>query len=214
MIYGLVNGAAVGYFKANAVIVTLATTYIGLGLLRQLSGGNIFFGPAGGPIETFGQVKIGPVPLSAIVFVVMAVLLAFVLNRTGFGFAVRAYGSNKEATRLAGVATPRVVLAAFVITSLSAMVAGFVLAAFSNTAVSSMAQGFDFGALAAIIIGGTSVFGGRGSVLRTVLGVIFVTVLTNILVLSNIGYGWQQVAIGVLIVLAVSIDAVARRVGK
>ncbi len=214
LFYGLVNGVAVGYFKANAVIVTLATTYIGLGVLRWLSGGNIFFGPAGGPIETLGQVKIGPVPLSAIVLVIMAVLLAFVLNRTGFGFSVRAYGSNKDATRLAGVATSRVVLGAFVITSLSAMVAGFVLAAFSNTAVSSMGQGFDFGALAAIIIGGTSVFGGRGSVLRTVLGVVFVSVLTNILVLSNIGYGWQQVAIGVLIVLAVSIDAVARRVGK
>lgn len=214
VLYGVVNGVAVGYFKANAVIVTLATTYIGLGLLRWLSGGSIFFGPAGGPIETLGQIKIGPVPLSAMVLVLMAVLLAFVLNRTGFGFAVRAYGSNKEATRLAGISTSRVVLGAFVITSLSAMVAGFVLAAFSNTAVSTISQGFDFGALAAIIIGGTSVFGGRGSVLRTVLGVIFVSVLTNILVLSNIGYGWQQVAIGVLIVLAVSIDAVARRVGK
>lgn len=214
LVYGAINGVAVGYFKANAVIVTLATTYIGLGVLRWLSGGSIFFGPAGGPIETLGKLKLGPIPLSAMVLVVMAIAFAFVLNRTSFGFAVRAFGSNKEATRLAGVSTPRVVLGAFLITSLSAVVAGFVLAAFSNTAVSSMSQGFDFGALAAIIIGGTSVFGGRGSVLRTLLGVIFVSVLTNILVLSNIGYGWQQVAIGALIVLAVSIDATARRVAK
>ena len=66
----------------------------------------------------------------------------------------------------------------------------------------------------AIIIGGTSVFGGKGSVLRTLLGVIFVSVLTNILVLSGIGFGFQQMAIGALIVVAVSVDALARRAAK
>jgi ribose transport system permease protein len=74
-----------------------------------------------------------------------------------------------------------------------------------------MSDGYDFQALAAIIIGGTSVFGGKGSVLRTLLGVVFVSVLTNILVLTGMGFGLQQVAIGVLIVVAVSVDAIARR---
>jgi ribose transport system permease protein len=94
------------------------------------------------------------------------------------------------------------------------MIAGWVLAAFSNTAVSSMSTGYDFQALAAIIVGGTSVFGGKGSVLRTLLGVIFVSVLTNILVLSNISFGYQQVALGMLIVVAVTVDALSRKVGK
>jgi ribose transport system permease protein len=213
-LYGLVNGVAVGYFKANAVIVTLSTTYVGLGVLRWLSGGSIFFGPRNGFIERVGDIKFGPVPISAVVLIGVAALLGFLLSRTSFGFVVRAFGANKEATRLSGVNTPRVVLGAFLITAIAAMIAGFVLAAFSNTAVSSMSTGYDFRALAAIIIGGTSVFGGKGSVLRTVLGVIFVSVLTNVLVLSNIGFGWQQVAIGALIVLAVSIDALARRVTK
>lgn len=211
LIYGLINGTAVGYFKANAVIVTLSTTYIGLGILRWLSGGSIFFGPSDGLIATIGQIKVGPLPISAIVLIVMTLILAFVLSRTSFGFLIRSFGSNREATRLAGVATPRVVVGAFMITALSAMIAGFVLAAFSNTAVSTMSDGYDFGALAAIIIGGTSVFGGRGSVLRTLLGVVFVSVLTNILVLSNIGFGWQQMAIGSLIILAVTIDSLARK---
>ena len=136
------------------------------------------------------------------------------MTRTNFGFVVRSFGSNKEATRLSGVNTPLVVIGAFVITAISAMLAGFVLAAFSNTAVSTMSDGYDFRALAAIIIGGTSVFGGKGSVLRTLLGVIFVSVLTNILVLSGIGFGLQQMAIGALIVLAVSVDALARKVTK
>lgn len=214
LVYGVVNGLAVGFFKANAVIVTLSTTYIGLGILRWLSGGSIYFGPSDGLIATIGQVKIGVVPISAIVLIVMTLILAFVLDRTNFGFLVRAFGSNREATRLTGVATPLVVIGAFLITAFAAMIAGFVLAAFSNTAVSTMSDGFDFGALAAIIIGGTSVFGGKGSVLRTLLGVVFVSVLTNILVISNIDFGWQQMAIGTLIVLAVSVDALARRGSK
>lgn len=213
-LYGLVNGVAVGYFKANAVIVTLSTTYVGLGLLRWLSGGSIYFGPSNGPIESFGDIKVGPVPISAIVLIVMAIVLGFVLSRTNFGFLVRAFGANNESTRLSGVNTPHVVLGAFLITAFAAMVAGFVLAAFSNTAVSSMSDGYDFRALAAIILGGTSVFGGKGSIQRTVLGVVFVSVLTNVLVLSGFGYGWQQVAIGSLIVLAVSVDALARRMSK
>jgi ribose transport system permease protein len=213
-LYGLVNGIAVGYFKANAVIVTLSTTYVGLGMLRWLSGGSIYFGPSNGPIESFGDIKVGPVPISAIVLIVVAIVLGFVLSRTNFGFLVRAFGANNESTRLSGVNTPHVVLGAFLITALAAMVAGFVLAAYSNTAVSSMSDGYDFRALAAIILGGTSVFGGRGSILRTVLGVVFVSVLTNVLVLSGFGYGWQQVAIGSLIVLAVSVDALARRMSK
>ncbi len=212
LIYGLVNGVAVGVFQANAVIVTLSTTFIGLGILRWFSGGSIYFGPQDGAIRSFGLAKIGPFPLSMIVLIVMTLILSFVLTRTNFGFLVRSYGSNRAATRLAGVNTAWVVIGAFTITSIAAMIGGFVLGAFSNTAVSSMSTGFDFRALAAIIVGGTSVFGGRGSVLRTLLGVVFVSVLTNIMVLSGLGFGVQQMAIGALIVAAVSIDALARKV--
>lgn len=212
--YGLVNGIAVGVFKANAVIVTLSTTFIGLGILRWLTGGSIYFGTNDGIIRSFGTTKIGPFPLSMILLVIMTVLLSLVLTRTTFGFLVRSYGSNPEATRLAGVNTPLVVIGAFLITSLAAMIAGFVLAAFSNTAVSTMATDFDFEALAAIIVGGTSVFGGKGSVMRTLLGVVFVSVLTNMMVLSGLGFGYQQMAIGALIVVAVSVDALARKVSS
>ena len=86
IIFALVNGIAVGYFKANAVIVTLATTYIGLGLLRLLSGGSQVFGPADGPIATFGTSKLGPFPYSAVVLVAVTLILTFVLTRTNFGF--------------------------------------------------------------------------------------------------------------------------------
>ena len=214
MLFALVNGTAVGIFKANAVIVTLATTFIGLGLLRFFSGGSIFFGPPDGPIRTFGLGKIGPIPYSAIVLIIMTIVLGLLLNRTNFGFLVRSFGVNESATRLGGTNTALVIIGAFLVTAVAAMVAGFVLAAFSNTAVSNDGVGYEFRALAAIIVGGTSVFGGRGSVYRTFLGVIFVSVLTNILVLSGISFGYQQVALGVLIVLAVSLDALARKVAQ
>ena len=214
MLFALVNGTAVGIFKANAVIVTLATTFIGLGLLRFFSGGSIFFGPPDGPIRTFGLGKIGPVPYSAIVLIIMTIVLGLLLNRTNFGFLVRSFGVNESATRLGGTNTALVIIGAFLVTAVAAMIAGFVLAAFSNTAVSNDGVGYEFRALAAIIVGGTSVFGGRGSVYRTFLGVIFVSVLTNILVLSGISFGYQQVALGVLIVLAVSLDALARKVAQ
>ncbi len=214
IVYGVVNGVAVGYFKANAVIVTLSTTYIGLGLLRFFSGGSIFFGPPDGALAQFGAGKLGPVPYSAIVLVIMTIILAFVLNRTNFGFTVRSFGVNEKATRLGGTNTGMVIIGAFLVTAFSAMIAGFVLAAFSNTAVSAMSTGYDFEALAAIIVGGTSVFGGKGSVARTLLGVVFVSVLANVLVLLNIGFGFQQMALGLLIALAVTVDALARRAGK
>jgi ribose transport system permease protein len=211
LVYGVVNGVAVGVFKANAVIVTLSTTFIGLGMLRWLSGGSIYFGPADGPIRAFGLAKLGPFPLSMLVLFAMTGVLAWVLNRTTFGFLVKSFGSNRAATRLAGVNTPGVVIGAFTLSAIGAMVGGFVLGAFSNTAVSAMSTGYDFRALAAIIVGGTSVFGGRGSVGRTLLGVVFVSVLTNIMVLSGLSFGVQQMVIGALIVAAVSADSIARR---
>ena len=214
VLYSLVNGAAVGYFKANAVIVTLSTTYIGLGLLRFFSGGSIFFGPEDGPIRAFGTGKIGPVPYSAVVLGIVTIVLSILLTRTNFGFLVKSFGVNESATRLGGTNTGLVIIGAFFVTALAAMVAGWVLASFSNTAVSANGQGYEFQALAAIIVGGTSVFGGKGSVLRTLLGVVFVSVLTNVLVISNISFGYQQVALGILIVIAVSVDAVSRKVGK
>jgi ribose transport system permease protein len=214
IVYGVVNGVAVGVFRANAVIVTLSTTFVGLGLLRWASGGSIYFGDPDGVIATFGKTEIGPFPLAMLVLIVVTLAMHFVLTRTTFGFLVKSFGSNREATRLAGVNTPLVVIGAFTVSALGALLGGWVLAAFSNTAVSSMSDGFDFEALAAIIVGGTSVFGGKGSVLRTLLGVVFVSALTNIMVLSGYGFGYQQMAIGALIVLAVSVDALARKAGS
>jgi len=214
LLYGVVNGVSVGFLKANAVVVTLGTTGIGVGILSLVSGGTIFYGPVGGPIDAFGDARVGPFPLSAFVLIAVAIVAGIVLSRTKFGFMIRSYGSNKQATRLAGVNSGGVVVGAFVLTALAAMIAGFVLAAYSNTAVSTMSDGYDFRALAAVIIGGNSLFGGRGSILRTLVGVIFISVLSNILVLSGFSFAWQQLVTGAVIVFAVALDALARKAEK
>ena len=127
ILFALVNGIAVGVFKANAVIVTLATTFIGLGVLRYFSGGSIFFGPPDGIIKAFGMGKVGPIPYSAIVLLVMTILLSILLNRTNFGFLIRSFGVNESATRLGGSNTALIVFGAFLVTAIAAMVAGLFL---------------------------------------------------------------------------------------
>jgi ribose transport system permease protein len=87
------------------------------------------------------------------------------------------------------------------------------LASFSNTAVATMSNGYDFSALAAVIVGGNSLFGGRGSIQRTLLGVIFIAVVSNILVLVGLPFAWQQLVTGTIIVAAVAADAASRRAG-
>ena len=149
-----------------------------------------------------------------LVLIVVTLAMHFVLTRTTFGFSSSPSARTGRRRAWPVSNTPLVVIGAFTVSALGALLGGWVLAAFSNTAVSSMSDGFDFEALAAIIVGGTSVFGGKGSVLRTLLGVVFVSALTNIMVLSGYGFGYQQMAIGALIVLAVSVDALGRKVGS
>jgi ribose transport system permease protein len=213
LLIGLVNGLAVGLLRANAVIVTLGTNGVALGLLSLFSKGTIFYGDPHGPVATFGSARLGPVPAAAIVLIVVAIIAQFVLAKTSFGFTIRSVGSNREASRLVGVRAGGVVVGAFLVTAVCSAISGWVLASFSNTAVSTMSDGYDFSALAAVIVGGNSLFGGRGSVVRTLVGVIFIAVVGNILVLVGFSYEWQQLVTGVIIVIAVAADAVTKKAG-
>ena len=213
LIFGLVNGFAVGILRANAVVVTLGTTGIGLGLLALVTKGTIFYGDPNGATAAFGAFRIGPVPSSALVLALVAIVAGVLLGKSSFGFTLRSIGSNREAARLVGVRSGLYVIGAFLATSVCSAIAGFVLASYSNTAVATMAAGFDFSALAAVIVGGNSLFGGKGSILRTLIGVIFIAVISNVLVLLGFTYEWQQFVTGTIIVIAVASDALSRKAG-
>ncbi|MFO7689801.1 MAG: ABC transporter permease [Cryobacterium sp.] len=213
LVFGLVNGFAVGVLRANSVVVTLGTTGIGLGTLALATKGTIYYGEADGVTAAFGAARLGVLPYSALVLVLVAVVAGLLLSKTIFGFSLRSLGSNREAARLVGIRSGQVIIGAFLVTSVCAAIAGFVLASYSNTAVATMSAGFDFSALAAVIVGGNSLFGGKGSIMRTLVGVIFIAVVSNVLVLIGLTFEWQQFVTGTIIVVAVALDALSRKAG-
>lgn len=210
--FAAMNALGVGVMRANGVVVTLAVQTAGLGLLLYLTGGAQYNG-ASALLNDFATSFVGPVPWVFVVMLLIGVIAEFLLHRTNLGLAIRALGTRREASRAAGVGVYRTVFAAFAVVSVACAIAGVLLAGFNNNALPTLGTGFDFLALAAVIIGGTSLFGGRGSALRTVVGVLFVAVLLNITVLLGLPFEWQQFVKGLIIVVAVASDAILRRRG-
>ena len=206
---GFVQGLAITRLKVPPFVVTL-------GGLSAFRGAALLFAE-GGPISGFsadytwwGQGKVGPVPIPVIIFLAFAVLAHVVLRYTRFGRHVYAVGGNPEAARLAGLNVGRITLAVYVIIGFFAGLAGFVLSARLNSAEAVAGIGYELTVIASVVIGGTSLFGGTGSVFGTVIGSILIGTLINGLVLMNVSTYIQQIIIGVIIVLAVAFDQFAK----
>jgi inositol transport system permease protein len=170
----------------------------------------------GGPISGFdehyvwwGQGRIGPVPVPVIVFLAFAALAHIVLTYTRFGRHVYAVGGNAEAARLSGLPVRRILVAVYVIVGFFSGLAGFMLSARLNSSEAVAGIGYELTVIASVVIGGTSLFGGTGSVVGTVIGSILIGVLINGLVLMNVSSYVQQIII-VIIVLAVAFDQFAK----
>jgi inositol transport system permease protein len=206
---GFVQGLAITRLKVPPFVVTL-------GGLSAFRGAALLFA-GGGPISGFGadytwwgQGKVGPVPVPVIIFLAFAVLAHVVLRYTRFGRHVYAVGGNPEAARLAGLNVGRITLSVYVIIGFFAGLAGFVLSARLNSAEAVAGIGYELTVIASVVIGGTSLFGGIGSVFGTVIGSILIGTLINGLVLMNVSTYIQQIIIGVIIVLAVAFDQFAK----
>jgi ribose/xylose/arabinose/galactoside ABC-type transport system permease subunit len=206
---GFLQGLAITRLKVPPFVVTL-------GGLSAFRGAALLFA-GGGPISGFsadytwwGQGKVGPVPVPVIIFLAFAVLAHVVLRYTRFGRHVYAVGGNPEAARLAGLNVRRITLLVYVIIGFFAGLAGFVLSARLNSAEAVAGIGYELTVIASVVIGGTSLFGGTGSVFGTVIGSILIGTLINGLVLMNVSTYIQQIIIGVIIVLAVAFDQFAK----
>lgn len=183
-----------------------------------LGGMSVFRGAAllfsnGGPISGFlwwGQGKIGAVPVPVIIFLTFALLAHIALRHTRFGRQVYAVGSNPEAARLSGLNVNGIICAVYVIVGFFCGVGAFVLSARLNSAEAVAGLGYELTVIASVVIGGTSLFGGSGSILGTVIGTILIGVLLNGLVILNVSPDIQQIIIGVIIVLAVAFDTFAK----
>jgi ribose/xylose/arabinose/galactoside ABC-type transport system permease subunit len=172
---------------------------------------------AGGPISGFqpdfawwGQGRIFSVPVPVIIFLFCAVVAHTVLSYTRYGRQVYAVGGNPEAARLAGVNVTAVICSVYIIMGFFAGLGAFVLSARLNSAEAVAGTGYELTVIASVVIGGTSLFGGSGSIFGTVIGALLIGVLLNGLVLLNVNSYIQQIIIGVIIVLAVAFDTFAK----
>src|SRR6201984_3136517 len=212
---GFLQGFAITRLKVPPFVVTL-------GGMSAFRGAALLFA-AGGPISGFqpsftwwGQGKVGPVPVPVIIFLLAALIAHVVLRYTRYGRQVYAVGGNPEAARLSGLNVTRLIMSVYIIMGFFAGLGSFVLAARLNSAEAVAGTGYELTVIASVVIGGTSLFGGGGTLFGTVIGTVLVGVLLNGLVLMQVSSYIQQIIIGVIIVLAVAFDTFAksrRRVG-
>jgi inositol transport system permease protein len=207
---GWIQGIGITRLKVPPFVVTLGGLSAFRGAALLIAGG----GPLSGFQESYvwwGQGRIGPVPVPVILFLTVAVIAHVVLRYTRYGRQVYAVGGNQEAARLSGVDVKRVLLSVYVIVGMVAGFAGFVLSARLNSSEAVAGIGYELTVIASVVIGGTSLFGGTGTIFGTVIGSILIGVLINGLVLMNISSYIQQIIIGVITVLAVAFDQFAKQ---
>lgn len=202
---GLVNGLLVTKTRMPSFIATLATMSVLGGLTLQLSQGNPI-AVTDYDFQNIGQARLAGIPapvwIMALVFIGFGVLLA----RTRFGRYVYATGDNAEAARLSGIAVDRVKILAFVISGVLAALAGFIVSARLSTAEPTAGTGLELEAIAAVIIGGTSLAGGRGDLVGTIVGALILGVIDNGMNLLDVSPFLQSVVKGLVILFAVLLD--------
>ncbi|NLF26947.1 MAG: ABC transporter permease [Clostridiales bacterium] len=203
--FGYVNGTLITRLKLPPFIATLGTMSIARGLSYGITGGY----PIGSLPDSFKFIGLGSVvviPTPIVLMVILALLFSFFLRKTVTGRWVYAIGGNEEAARISGVRVDRTKRLVYALCGLMAAIAGIATAARLGVGQSTAGIGYEMDAIAAVIIGGASVNGGVGTVMGPVLGAAIMGVLRNGLVLLNVSAYWQQAVLGVVIVVAVSID--------
>ena len=213
LLLGSITGLIVVVTKVNSFIGTLAISIIYRGLAIVMTGGAIV-APLPDQMLSF-QVWTWPsifnLTAGSVLMIAVMLVLGIILWRTTFGRRVYAVGGNQEAARLSGIRTGSMHVAVFAISGLCSGMAGMILASRAGSAQPSMAIGLELTAIAAVIIGGTSILGGQGAVWRTLVGVMILTVIGNGFNLLHWDTMYQQVVTGVLILVAVAVDGLFLR---
>lgn len=202
---GLINGTLVARLSIPSIVATLGTSAIFQTLLFMLWNSTDVFAP---PVFGFlsGREKVFGIPLLVILILATYLVLAPVLSRTRFGRSVYAIGSNREAAELAGINVRRVRLTCYAILGVLVGLAGCTYLGRVGVVQASSGNELTLQAIAAVVVGGTSILGGEGSMLRTLGGLVFIVVLQNGVVLAGVPPLWNGLMVGLVILLAVSID--------
>ena len=199
---GLINGLLVVKLHIPALIVTLGMMYICDGLILIVTMGSPVY-PLPDSFKKLGQGTVFGIPNIIMISLALALIGAFVLKNTKYGRQVYAIGGNRETARLAGIPVDATQVSVYVLSAASAALAGMLMAGRLNAALPGAV-------VAAVIIGGTSMFGGAGSILGTLLGSLLMTVIENVLLLMKISAYWQSLVIGIIIIFAVGLDQYRR----
>jgi len=210
VIVGAVNGLIVTRARANPFLVTLGTQSFVYAIALMATQSKTLYSeiPA---FNILGQGRIGRIPVAVILFLVLALMLQIVLRNTVYGRYLYAIGQNKEAARLAGIPVDRVLVSTFILCSLLAALGGIVMTSRLNSTVANAGFGFDFESIIAVVLGGTSLFGGSGGALLTVAGVLVLGVLNNTTILLGVPYEGQFIVKGVVFLAVVGLDSFVKR---
>jgi ribose transport system permease protein len=203
ILVGLVTGIGVGVFRVHPLIMTLGISLVVLGFANVWQLQMVQTG-AGVPaaMRSLGSDRLfGILPYNLIVFVPLALLILLTLRRTGYGRMLYAIGDNSVAARLSGARAWQVLLVLYVISALIAAVAGFLISGLTNVASVTLADSYVLPSVAAAVIGGTSILGGRGGYSGTIVGALILTVLTSLLSALGFPEAVRQVLFGAIIVL-------------
>ena len=199
---GLTNGVIIAKVNIPPFITTLAMLSIARGIsLLYTGGGPIYNLPA--DFIALGRENLLGIPISVVVMLVIIAFGWFTLSKTTFGRSVYAVGGNEEATRLSGLSTSRIKILIYGISGLAAAVSGVLLSARLASGQPTLGQGNELDAIAAVVLGGTSLFGGRGQLWGTIVGGLILSVLGNGLNLIGVSSFWQLVVKGVVLLVAV-----------
>jgi ribose transport system permease protein len=215
---GLISGTLIAKMKIPPFIATLGMMLILKGLSLVISGTKpIYFNDTPSYPEISTGSLIGaiipalPIPNGVLILFILALVIGYVLNRTVLGRYCFALGSNEEAVRLSGVNTDGWKMAIYALAGGICGLAGLIISSRLNSAQPALGLGYELDAIAAVVIGGTSLAGGRGSVLGTIIGALIMSVLLNGLRIMSVAQEWQTVVTGLIIIAAVYADMMRRR---
>ncbi|WP_353619807.1 ABC transporter permease [Rhizobium sp. ICMP 5592] len=201
---GLINGLVITFFRIPSFIMTLATTTVARGVALLYTGGSPISGL--GDFKVIGQGAIGPFPISVLILIVFVLISWVLLNKTKFGRYVYAVGGNQRAALASGINPDSIVIKAFIFNGILCAVAGIVLMSRINSGQPAAGVGYEFDAITAVVVGGTSLMGGTGTITGTIIGSMIIGVINNILNLLNVSSYWQQIIKGLIIAIAVILD--------
>lgn len=223
-VIGIINGFVVGKLKANPIIWTLAVQFIVAGLLRMFYSGNqiypdVIAGNRMETVEAFYSISrtyiFGVIPLVVVVMIIVAILCQLVISKTKYGRQLTMVGCARKPATFSGINSGNVVMAAFTIASVLGAVGGIFLSSFSKVGAYYMGEGYDFNTVTAIVLGGMTLFGGRGNMAGVVGGVIVIGLLSNIMTFIGMDTFSQYFVKGLIFIFIVWMNSYSlRKLGK